>query len=177
MKGMFSHYICYRFIVHFPIRLDLLFITFFLHFCLLWTFSLSISSSPISDSTLFNHVLLGLPTSLPPSTLNSIHFFIQPTTSDDSCDILNSNQISQFYISFSVFHGNTTHLSNHLHLYSFKLAYTRLFISSGGALDVINDKSFWNFIHPFLILAVAARSAPPYPSRVCICIYIKFQLL
>ena len=161
MKGMFPHYICYRFIVRFPIRVDLLFITFFLHFCLLWTSSLSISSSPISDSTLFNHVLLGLPTGLLPSTLNSIHFFIQPTTSNDSCDILNSNQLSQFYMCFSVFH----------------LASLLFQTGAGGSLDVINDKSFWNFIHPFLILAVAARSAPPYPSRVCICIYIKFQLL
>ena len=40
------------------------------------------------------------------------------------------------------------------------------FISSGGSLDVRNGKSSRNFIHPFLILAVAARSAPPSPSRV-----------
>ena len=42
-----------------------------------------------------------------------------------------------------------------------QLAYTRHFISNGGALDVRNGKSYRNFIHPFLILAVAARSAQP----------------
>ena len=67
----------YRFIIHFPIWLDFLFITFLLHFLLSWTSSLSISSSAISASTLSNHVFLGLPTSLLPSTLYSIHFFTQ----------------------------------------------------------------------------------------------------
>ena len=66
-------YIYYRFIVHFPIGLDFLFITFLLHFFRSWTSSLSISSSAISASTLFNHVLLGLL----PSTIYSIHFVIQ----------------------------------------------------------------------------------------------------
>ena len=42
-----------------------------------------------------------------------------------------------------------------------QLAYTRPFISSGGALVVRNSKSSRHFIHPFPILAGAARSAPP----------------
>ena len=41
---------------------------------------LSISSSVISASTLSNHVLLGLPTGLLPSTLYYIHFFIQSSS-------------------------------------------------------------------------------------------------
>ena len=45
----------------------------------------------------------------------------QSTTSNDSRDRLNSNQPSQFLICPSVFHGDTTHPSNHLHLCSFKL--------------------------------------------------------
>ena len=36
----------------------------------------------------------------------------------------------------------------------------------GRSLDVRNDKSSRNFIHPFLILGVAARCAPPSPSTV-----------
>ena len=61
-------YIYYRFIVRFPIGLDFLFITFtiLLHLLLSWTSSLSISSSAISTSTLFNHVFLCLPTGLLP---------------------------------------------------------------------------------------------------------------
>ena len=43
----------------------------------------------------------------------------QSTTSNDSCDRLNSNQPSQLFICPSVVHGDTTHLSNHLHLCSF----------------------------------------------------------
>ena len=42
-----------------------------------------------------------------------------------------------------------------------QLAYTQPFISSGGALDARNGKRSRNFIHPFLILSVAARSALP----------------
>ena len=53
-------YIYYRFIVHFPMGLEFLFITFLLHLLLSWTSSLSISSSAISASTLSNHVFLGL---------------------------------------------------------------------------------------------------------------------
>ena len=135
MNGQFDLgvvlYIYYRFIVHFLIVLDFLFITFSLHFFLLWTSSLSISSSAMSASTLCNHVLLGLPIGLLPSTLNSIHFFhpvitlpsipSQSTTPNDSCDRLNSSQPSQFFICPSVCHGDTTHPSNHLHLCSFKL--------------------------------------------------------
>ena len=72
--------IYYRFIVRFPIGLDFLFITFFLHFFLSWTSSLSISSYSISASTLSNHVLLSFPTNLLLSTLNSIHFFNQSSS-------------------------------------------------------------------------------------------------
>ena len=72
-------YIYYRFIVRFPIGFDFLFITltFLLHFLLSWTSSLSISSSAMSTFTLSNHVFLGLPASLLPSMLYSIHFFTQ----------------------------------------------------------------------------------------------------
>ena len=75
-------YIYYRFTVRFPIGLDFLFITFtfLLHLLLPWTSSLSISSSAISASTLSNHVFLGLPTGLLPSTLYSIHFFSQSSS-------------------------------------------------------------------------------------------------
>ena len=112
------------------IGLDFLFITFLLHFFLSWTSSLSISSSAISTSTLSNHVRLGITTGLLHLTLNSILFSPSPhhmsipsqsTISNDSCDRLNFNQSSQFFICPSVFHGDTTHPSNHLHLYSFKL--------------------------------------------------------
>ena len=41
---------------------------------------MSISSSAISTSTLANHVLIGLPTGLLPSTPNFIHFFTQPSS-------------------------------------------------------------------------------------------------
>ena len=112
-KVLNSYYIYYyRFIVHFPIGLDFLFKTFILHFFLSWTSSLSISSTAISSSTLSNHVLLGLPIGLLPSTPKSIHFFTkslitfphhmsipsQSTTSNDSCDRLNSNQTSSFVL-------------------------------------------------------------------------------
>ena len=70
----------YRFIVRFPIGLDFLFITFLLHFLLSWTSSLSISSLAISATTLSNHVFLGLPTGIQPSTLYSIHFFTQSSS-------------------------------------------------------------------------------------------------
>ena len=120
--------------VRFPIGLDFLFRTFLLHFFLSWTYSLSISSSAMSTSTLSNHVL-GRSTGS--SAFNSIlHTFLHPvlitfphhmsiqsqsTTSNDSCDRLNSNKLSQIFTCLSVFHGNTTHPSNHLHLCSFKL--------------------------------------------------------
>ena len=76
------HDMYYRFIVRFLIGLDFLFITFtfLLHLLLSWTSSLSISSSAISASTLSNHVFLGLPTGLLPSTLYSIHFFTQSSS-------------------------------------------------------------------------------------------------
>ena len=113
-KDMDSYY--YRFIVRFPIGLDFLFITFLLHLFLSWTSSLSISSSTISASTLSNHVMLGLPTGLLPSTLNSIHFFTQSSSLFlVTCPyhlslpllmtvMLNSNHPSQFYTCPSVFH-------------------------------------------------------------------------
>ena len=65
-------------LVRFPIGLDFLFVTFLLNFFLSWTYSLSISSSAIYASTLSNHVLLGLPTGLLPSTLNSRHSSASP---------------------------------------------------------------------------------------------------
>ena len=106
--------IYYRFIVRFPIGLDFLFITFtfLLHLLLSWTSSLSISSSAISASTLSNHVFLGLPTGLLPtiytpyiSSPSPHHMSIpsQSTTSNESCDMLNSNPHSQFFICPSVF--------------------------------------------------------------------------
>ena len=70
----------YRFIVRFPIGLDFLLIALFLHIFLSWTSSLSISSSFISASTLSNHVLLGLPTGLLPSTPYLLHFFTQSSS-------------------------------------------------------------------------------------------------
>ena len=45
----------------------------------------------------------------------------QYTTSNESCDRLNSNQPSQLFICPSVFQWDTTHPSNHLHLCYFKL--------------------------------------------------------
>ena len=45
----------------------------------------------------------------------------QSTTSNESCDRLNFNQPSQFFICPSVFQLDTTHPSNHQHLCSFKL--------------------------------------------------------
>ena len=73
-------FIYYRLMVCFPIGLDFLFIIFLLHFFLSWGIFLSISSSAISASTLSNHVHLGLPTGILPSTPNSIHFFTQPSS-------------------------------------------------------------------------------------------------
>ena len=111
-----SYYIYYRFIVRFPIGLDFLFTTFLLHFLLSWTSSLSISSSAISTSTLSNHVFHGIRTGLLPSNL--LHKFLHPvfitfprhisipsqsTISNESCDRLNSNQHSQFFICPSAF--------------------------------------------------------------------------
>ena len=61
--------------------------------------------SAMSTSTLSNHVLLGLPTGLLPSTPSL------PTTSNVSCDRLD------FFTCHSVFHVNTTHPFNHLHLW------------------------------------------------------------
>ena len=103
------------------------------------------------------------------------------TTSNNNCDMHNSYQLSQFFISPTVFHGNATHPSMNLLFqtltqyqlarvslpYSIllrtQLAYTRLFIYSVGILDFKIAKYF---IQPVLILTVAAILAPPYPSRV-----------
>ena len=54
---------------------NFLFITYFLYFFLSWASYLRIYSSDISASTLYNHVLAGLPTGLLDSTLYSILFF------------------------------------------------------------------------------------------------------
>ena len=46
------------------------------------------------------------------SSPSPLHFSSsQPTTSNDSCDRLNSNQLSQFFTCTSVFQRNTTHPS------------------------------------------------------------------
>ena len=70
----------YRFIVRFPIGLEFLFITLFLHFFMSWTSSLPISNYAMSASTLSNHILLGRPIDLLPSTLYSLHFFTQSSS-------------------------------------------------------------------------------------------------
>ena len=56
----------YRFIVHFPIGKS--------------SSEYIISSSATSASTLSNHVPLGLPTGVLPSTLNFLHFFTQSSS-------------------------------------------------------------------------------------------------
>ena len=108
-----------------------LFITFFLHFFLSWTSFLSISSSAMSAFILSNHALLGRPTVLP-STLYSIHFFTQSSSLflitypyHLSLPLLmtvmiGSNPTNVFHC-HSVFYGNTTHSSNHMHLGSFTM--------------------------------------------------------
>ena len=121
--------------VRFSIWLYFLFITFRLHVFLSWMYFLLISCSVVSAFTFPNHVFLGLPTNLLPSTLISIDFspslyitfhnnmFIpsHTTTSNDRCDRFNSNKLSQFVTSRSVFHGNAAQSSNHLHLCYFIL--------------------------------------------------------
>ena len=47
-----------------------------------------------------------------------------------------------------------------------QLVYTQPFISRRGEVDVRNGKSSRNFIHPDVILAEIAESAPPSPSKV-----------
>ena len=85
----------YRFIVSFPIGLDFLFITLILHFLLSSTFSLSISSSAISASTLNSklHRFLHSVINIFP---HHISIPSQSTISNSSCDRLNSNQPFQF---------------------------------------------------------------------------------
>ena len=109
-------FIYYRFMVCFPLGLDFLFIIFLLHLFLSWGIFFSISSSAISGSTLSNHVLLGLPTGLLPSTPNSIHFFTQPSSPFlITCPyhpslpplitvMIGSNQFSQIFTCPSAFH-------------------------------------------------------------------------
>ena len=125
---------------------DFLFITYFLYFFLSWASSLWILSSAISASTLYNHVLACLPTGLLNSTLYSILFFTQsssiflitcsyhlslPTTFNDSCDMFNSNQLSQFFTCPSDFHGNITHPSNHMLYISVSYIYTLCVLMEG----------------------------------------------
>ena len=99
----------YQFIVCFPTGLDFLSITFFLHFFLSWTTSLSISISampfyslyPCSSwssylSSAFNPIFH---TFLHPILITFRHHMSipsLPTTSNDSCDRLSSNQLSQW---------------------------------------------------------------------------------
>ena len=121
----FSYY--YRFIVHFLIEL----VSIFIIFCILsWTSSLSISRFAISASTFSNHVFFGLSTAFNSNLHTFLHQVLiifphhmslpsQPTTSNDSCDRVNSNHLSQFFTSLSVFDGNARHPSNYLHLCSF----------------------------------------------------------
>ena len=107
-------YIYYWFIVSFPIGLDFLFITFFLHFFMSWTSPLSISIS--TDSTLSNHVLLGIrlqhytPYISSPSP-HHMSIPSQPTISNDSG--VRYLQLTSQFFTCPVFHGNTTHPSNH----------------------------------------------------------------
>ena len=143
-------YIYYRFIVRFPIGFDFLFITYFLHFFLSWASSLSISSSAISalhsitiSLVVFQPVFclhLILHTFLHPVLVTFPHHMSipsQPNTFNDSCDRLNSNQLSHFFTCPSVFHGNITHPSIICCIFGF-LKYThsvcwwRLAISAGG---------------------------------------------
>ena len=89
--------------------------------------SRSISSSDISASTLYNHARVGLPTGLLASPLYSIFFLIQFSSLFlITCSYHLSPPLlitvvigwtptdSQFFTCPSVFHGNTTHPSNHL---------------------------------------------------------------
>ena len=125
-------YIYYRFIVCFPIGLDFLFITFYLHFFLSWISSLSNSNSAISASTLYNYVLLGFPNGLLPSTLNSIYFFTQSSSLFlITCPyhlslpllmkVVLGSTPTNLLNSILVFHRDSTHPSNHLHLCFFKV--------------------------------------------------------
>ena len=126
------HFIYYQFIYHFPIGLDVLFITCFLHFFLSQT-SLSIPSTAISytlqqcpfwsynRASAFNSILHTFVHPVLVSFPNHMSIPSQPTTSNDSCDKLTSNRLSQFFTCPSVFQGNTTYPSNHLHLCSFEL--------------------------------------------------------
>ena len=75
---LYIFFIYYRFIVRIPIVLDFFFTTSLLHLFLSWSSSLSISSSSISASTLFNHVL-PFWSSNRSSAFNSIfHTFLHP---------------------------------------------------------------------------------------------------
>ena len=81
------------------------------------------SSSAISTTILYNHVLLGRPTDLLPSTLNSIHFFTQSSalflitypyylSLTPVMTVLIGSAPTNFLNSSFVFHENTTHPSN-----------------------------------------------------------------
>ena len=172
--------------MRFPIGLYFLLITYFSISSCHGHLLLSISSSAISSLTLCNHVLLGLPTGLLPSTLNYMHFFTQfpslflhhmsipsqPTTSNDSCDRLNSNQLyHNSSLVPSAFHRHTIHPSNHLHLCSLNqhqlaTVWSHFTFHPFGEGFWMSEmaKASGTSSHLFLILAVAARFAPPSPS-------------
>ena len=100
-----------------------------------------------------------------------IHNMIYTTTSNDSCDRLNSNQLYQFFSFPSAFHRHTTHPSNHLHLCSLNqhqlaTVWSHFTFHPFGEGFWMSEmaKASGTSSHLFLILAVAARSAPPSPS-------------
>ena len=84
----------YRFIVRFPIELNYLSITFLLHSCLSWTFVKSAISASLSSN--WSSGLNSTPYISSPSP-HHMSIPSQSTTSNDSCDRLNSNQPSQFF--------------------------------------------------------------------------------
>ena len=114
---------CYGFVL----SQDFLFITFLLHFlCCVEVLPCPLLHFPTMSFMVVQPVFcLQLYTpymsSPSPRHFSSSHVHTISTTSYDSCDRLNSNQLSQFFTCPSVFHGNTTHTPNHLHLCSFKL--------------------------------------------------------
>ena len=101
---------------------DFLFIT--LYSFLSWSSSLWISSSAISESTLYNHVLACLPTGLLNSTRYSILFFTQssslflnhmfipsqPTTFNDSCDMLLQPTLNSSFVLLTFMETSHIHL-------------------------------------------------------------------
>ena len=102
--GLNAVYIHYRLIVRFPIGLDFLFITFtfLLHILLSWTSSLSIGiSTPTLSwsskrSSAFNSILHTFLHQVLITFSHHMSIPSQSTTSNESCDRLNSNHPSQF---------------------------------------------------------------------------------